>query len=76
MTLTRGTKVIPNPKRSRVLEDGDRILCFGKLELMRELVPFKTRKKRKKEVEELPELPVAQTVAENVEPDSSSNEVN
>lgn len=54
LTLTRGTKVIPNPKRSRVLEDGDRILCFGKLELMRELVPTKTRKKRKKAIKELP----------------------
>ena len=62
LTLTRGTKVIPNPKRSRVLEENDRILCFGKLEFMKELVPKKVRKKRKTKVEDLPELPVAQQV--------------
>ncbi len=64
LTLTRGTTVIPNPKKSRVLEAWDRILCFGKLELMRELVPAKTRAKRKADVQELPELPVAQQVLE------------
>ncbi|MEM7783016.1 MAG: RimK family alpha-L-glutamate ligase [Planctomycetota bacterium] len=82
LTLTRGTTVIPNPKRSRVLEVGDRILCFGKLELMRDLVPEKTRKKRRKPIEDLPELPVAQTVAEDIdnlvskdiESDSSTSE--
>lgn len=62
LTLTRGTTVIPNPKKSRVLEANDRILCFGKLDLMRELVPVRTRKKRKAAVQELPELPVAQQV--------------
>ena len=62
LTLSRGTTVIPNPKKSRILESGDRILCFGKLELMRELVPAKTRKDRKSQVQHLPELPVAQQV--------------
>jgi ribosomal protein S6--L-glutamate ligase len=62
LTLTRGTKVIPNPKRDRILEAGDRILCFGKLQLMRGLVPVKTRRNRKAEVQELPELPTAQQV--------------
>ena len=65
LTLTRGGKIIPNPKRSRVLEENDRVLCFGKLELMKELVPTKTRKKRKAEVQELPELPVAQQVLDD-----------
>lgn len=62
LTLTRGTKVIPNPKRDRVLEAGDRILCFGKLQLIRGLVPVKTRRNRRAEVQELPELPTAQQV--------------
>jgi len=62
LTLTRDASVIPNPRKSRVLESGDRILCFGRLEYMRELVPKKTRKKRKSEVKDLPELPVAQQV--------------
>ena len=65
LTLTRDSKIIPNPKRSRVLEENDRVLCFGKLELMKELVPTKTRKKRKAEVQELPELPVAQQVLDD-----------
>ena len=60
LTLTRETTVIPNPLGSRVLEGGDRILCFGRLEYMRELVPKKTQKKRKSKVKDLPELPVAQ----------------
>lgn len=62
LTLYRGTTVIPNPKSSRELEAGDRLLCFGKLELMRDLVPAKTRRKRRPKVKDLPELPVADEV--------------
>ncbi|QEG20398.1 RimK family alpha-L-glutamate ligase [Mariniblastus fucicola] len=65
LTLTRGSTVVPNPKKSRLLEAGDRILCFGKLELMRELVPAKTRKNRESEVQDLPGLPVAQQVIDH-----------
>ncbi|MDX1493690.1 MAG: RimK family alpha-L-glutamate ligase [Longimicrobiales bacterium] len=39
LTLHRGHTVIPNPRGSRVLEVHDRLLCFGKLESMRDLVP-------------------------------------
>ena len=38
LTMYRGTTVIPNPKSDRILEAGDRLLCFGKLESMRDLV--------------------------------------
>ncbi len=69
LTLTRGTTVTPNPKATRVLEQGDRILCFGKLEMMRELVPIKIRKKRKTAVHELPDLPVAHRVFDKVATD-------
>lgn len=62
LTLYRGTSVIPNPKSSRELEAGDRLLCFGKLELMRDLVPAKTRRKRRPKVKDLPDLPVADEV--------------
>ena len=48
LTLHRGTTVIPNPKGSRVLEDGDRMLCFGKLESMRDLVPARRKRARSK----------------------------
>jgi ribosomal protein S6--L-glutamate ligase len=53
LTLNRGTRVIPNPRRTRVLEDDDRLLCFGNLESMRDLIP--QRKKRRPRVQPLPE---------------------
>ncbi|QDU79306.1 Ribosomal protein S6 modification protein [Polystyrenella longa] len=59
LTLYRGTTVIPNPRSDRQLESGDRLLCFGKLELMRDLIPAKTRRKRSYEVLELPAQPVS-----------------
>lgn len=54
LTLYRGTSVIPNPRGDRSLEPGDRLLCFGKLESMRGMVPKKTRKRRLPAVRELP----------------------
>ena len=62
LTLYRGTTVIPNPRSDRQLESGDRLLCFGKLELMRELIPARTRRRRRQKVQELPDLPVAESV--------------
>jgi ribosomal protein S6--L-glutamate ligase len=62
LTLYRGTTVIPNPRSHRELEPGDRLLCFGKLELMRDLIPAKVRRTRRPEVHELPDLPVADEV--------------
>ncbi|TWT99568.1 Ribosomal protein S6 modification protein [Botrimarina colliarenosi] len=55
LTLYRDTSVIPNPRLKRTLEAGDRLLCFGKLDAMRELVPEKVRKKRRPKVKGLPE---------------------
>jgi ribosomal protein S6--L-glutamate ligase len=55
LTMYRGTTVIPNPRGNRVLEAGDRLLCFGKLELMRDLVPPKVRRRRRPKVDALPE---------------------
>jgi len=53
LTLYRGSKVIPNPKASRILEAGDKLLCFGKLEAMRDMIPARTRRKRRPVVQEL-----------------------
>ena len=53
LTLYRGNKVIPNPRGHRVLEPGDKLLCFGKLESMREMIPARTRRKRRPVVQEL-----------------------
>jgi len=78
LTLYRGTSVIPNPKSSRELESGDRLLCFGKLEAMRDLVPSKTRRKRRPKVKDLPGLPVADEVhadSDDVQPDGEQAEI-
>jgi len=53
LTLHRGTDVIPNPKVARVLEPNDRLLCFGKLESMRDMIP--ARRRRRAKIRHLPE---------------------
>ncbi len=53
LTLYRGAKVIPNPNSSRVLEPGDKLLCYGKLESMRDLIPAKTVRRRLPKIQEL-----------------------
>ena len=56
LTLQRGTNVIPNPNGRHVLEAGDRLLCFGKLEEMRSMIP--SRRKRGRRVKKLPPDPI------------------
>ena len=58
LSLNRGTTVIPNPRMTRVLEANDRLLCFGKLESMRRLIPS-----RSKRATALGNLPAVHTVA-------------
>lgn len=53
LTLYRGAKVIPNPRSSRELEPGDKLLCFGRLEAMRSMIPKRERRRRRPEVQEL-----------------------
>ncbi|HUF99498.1 MAG TPA: RimK family alpha-L-glutamate ligase, partial [Ilumatobacter sp.] len=52
LTVHRGTSVIPNPRTNRHLEAGDRLLCFGKLEEMRSMIP--SRRKRRQRIKKLP----------------------
>lgn len=56
LTLYRGTTVIPNPRLKRALEPGDRLLCFGNLEAMRNMIPSKTRRKRRPKLKSLPDV--------------------
>ena len=60
LSLRRKEKVIPNPKGERILEAGDKILCFGKIESMKELIPKGTLKRRR------PKLKKLNTEIENV----------
>ncbi len=61
LSLHRGSLVVPNPRSTRHLEANDRLLCFGKLEEMRDLIP--QRRRRRTRVRKLP--------VEAVEPDSA-----
>jgi ribosomal protein S6--L-glutamate ligase len=47
LNLHRGTTVLSNPKGARTIEAGDRLLCYGRLDAMRDLVPEKRRRRRK-----------------------------
>ncbi|WGL51330.1 30S ribosomal protein S6--L-glutamate ligase [Nocardioides sp. BP30] len=56
LTLHRGSMVIPNPNTGHVLEAEDRLLCWGKLEEMRTMIP--DRPKRRPRVKKLPKNPL------------------
>lgn len=56
LTLHRGTHVIPNPRATTELEAEDRLLCFGRLEEMRSMIP--ERRKRGRKVKRLPKQPI------------------
>ncbi len=53
LNLHRGTTIISNPKGSRELEANDKLLCYGKLDSMRDLVPAKLARKRKVKAKKL-----------------------
>ena len=76
LVLYRGTTVVPNPRSRHRLEPGDRLLCFGKLELMRNMVPPKTRKLRRPKVQDLRTDLAHQEPSGAVAIDSSSLEAN
>jgi ribosomal protein S6--L-glutamate ligase len=45
LSVTRGGKVIANPRGTRKLRAGDKLLCFGKLDTMRSLIPKRKRRR-------------------------------
>ena len=48
LTLYRDQSAIPNPKPTQELEAGDRLLCYGKLSAMGELLPERPARRRRK----------------------------
>jgi ribosomal protein S6--L-glutamate ligase len=56
LTLHRGSLVVPNPFSKHVLQAEDRLLCWGKLEEMRSMIP--ERPKRRPRVKKLPKHPI------------------
>lgn len=61
LTLRRGTTVIPNPRGDRVLQDNDSLLCFGRLDEMRDLVPERRRRRSRPRIRRLRATPPANT---------------
>jgi ribosomal protein S6--L-glutamate ligase len=59
LTLHRGTTVIPNPRPRVELQAEDRLLCFGKLEEMRSMIP--ERRRRRAKVRKLPKQPIPES---------------
>jgi ribosomal protein S6--L-glutamate ligase len=55
LTLRRKGTVVSNPKGCRVLEADDTLLCYGRSEHMKGLIPAKKRKRRR--VKKLPAKP-------------------
>jgi ribosomal protein S6--L-glutamate ligase len=53
LTLYRGDIEIPNPRADRKLEAEDRLLCFGKLDSMRGLLPPKSRRRMRPKIKNL-----------------------
>ena len=53
LNLHRGTTIISNPKGSRELEANDKLLCYGKLDSMRDLIPAKEARKRRVKAKKL-----------------------
>ena len=56
LTLHRGATVIPNPFGDHVLRAGDRLLCWGRLEEMRSMIPARPRPRPR--VKRLPKHPL------------------
>lgn len=54
LTLYRNAKAIPNPRVDRIIEPNDKLLCFGKLESMRGMIPNKAVIRRRPTVKDLP----------------------
>jgi ribosomal protein S6--L-glutamate ligase len=64
LTLYRDTTVIPNPKADRILQPNDRLLCFGKLESMKSMVPSKARRQRKPKIVAITDSEIAHASAD------------
>ena len=69
LSLHRGTAIIPNPRGDRVLEANDGLLCFGKLEEMRSLIPERRRRRARAKIQPLPEIPIPEFEARRISED-------
>lgn len=54
LSLSREGKIIPNPKSTRELQLGDRLLCFAKYENVKALMPEEIRAKSRRRIKARP----------------------
>jgi len=54
LSLSRDDKIIPNPRGTREIEAGDRLLCYGKLANFDGLLPEKVRRRRRRKLKARP----------------------
>ena len=64
LSLQRDGKIFPNPKDDQTLKAEDRILCFGKIESMKYLIPEKIKKCRKPKLKILTREDIAKAKTE------------
>lgn len=50
LSIQRGSSVISNPRPTREIMNGDRLLCYGKLPVLKGLVPREARTRKSKKV--------------------------
>lgn len=55
LSLHREGKVIPNPRTTRELHFGDRLLCYGKYANVKDLLPEEIRQRRRRKIGPHPE---------------------
>jgi ribosomal protein S6--L-glutamate ligase len=67
LTLYRHAKAIPNPRSDRVIEPNDKLLCFGKLESMRGMIPDKAVIRRRPKVKDLPIDELTKSIENNAD---------
>ena len=56
LSLSREGKVIPNPRGARELQVGDRLVCYGRMANMKNLLPPKIQQRRRRKLKPHPPI--------------------
>ena len=54
LSLSRDGKIIPNPRGTREMAVGDRLLCYGKMSNMKDLLPPRIKKRQGRKLRPIP----------------------
>jgi ribosomal protein S6--L-glutamate ligase len=72
LNLQKGESVISNPRVTRILESGDTLLCYGKVDNMKDMLPDKVRKRKRRKLSPIPD----DALVSESESDQQDKEVN